>query len=108
VEAAVTVLEKNDIKAFGQLLTASHLSLSEDFEVTCPETDALVHFMTHHPSCAGGRQMGGGFGGCCLALVETGAVKHFSDYVSRKYQTKTGLSCDIYPVEISDGVRRLE
>jgi len=104
VEAAVYALENNLLENFGQLLTASHQSLAVDFEVSCPELDALVHFATHHPACLGARMIGGGFGGCCLALVEKAQVHQFSDYVSRKYATKTGLQCDIYPVEIAGGV----
>jgi galactokinase len=65
VHAAVSALERVDLDAFGRLLTESHASLRDDFEVSVPELDALVA-----DACArgalGARMTGAGFGGCAV------------------------------------------
>lgn len=62
-------LEKGDIKRFGELMTASHNSLRDDYEVSIPELDALVATMLRH-GAVGARLTGAGFGGATVALVE--------------------------------------
>ncbi len=56
----------------GRLMTASHASLRDDFEVSCPELDRLVEAACAQPGVYGARLTGGGFGGCVVALVEPG------------------------------------
>ncbi len=63
-------LTASDVKGFGESLLAGHWGLSELYEVSCPESDAVVRFAQTHPAAKGARQMGGGFGGCVLAVVE--------------------------------------
>jgi galactokinase len=108
VQVAVKYLEEGDMENFGFQLTSSHRSLSNDYEVSSPELDAIVHFATHHGACLGARMTGAGFGGCCIALVEKDGVKLFAEHVGRKYEHKTGIKADFYPVEIVAGVGRLE
>ena len=54
---------------FGRLMSASHASLRDDFEVSVPPIDALVVLLEQHPGVYGARIMGAGFGGSCVALV---------------------------------------
>lgn len=70
VLALAAALERADFPAAGRLLVASHASLQGDYEVSCPELDALVELGERAPGWLGGRMMGGGFGGCTLHLVE--------------------------------------
>jgi galactokinase len=58
----------------GALMTASHASLRDDYEVSTPTLDALVERLTATPGVYGARLTGAGFGGCVVALTEPGAL----------------------------------
>jgi galactokinase len=58
---------------FGKLMNASHASLRDDFDVSIPSLNALVDCLQRHPSVYGARLTGAGFGGACVALVESGS-----------------------------------
>ncbi len=107
VQYAVEALKQNKMEAFGQLLTESHISLDTDYEVSCFELNMIVHYATHFEGCIGARMTGAGFGGCCIAMVESNRVKQFIAYVGKKYTEKTNLKADFYVAEISDGVREM-
>ncbi|MFS3129126.1 galactokinase [Nocardioides sp. Bht2] len=68
VRDAVAALAAGDLGIIGDLLTASHLSLRDDFEVSCPELDLLVTTALD-AGAAGARMTGGGFGGAAVLLV---------------------------------------
>lgn len=106
VEHAVYYLKNGEIEAFGQLLTASHLSLDADYEVSGKELNTIVHYSTHFDGCIGARMTGAGFGGCCIALVEKDKVNRFVVYVGKKYTEKTGLTASFYFTDIVDGVSK--
>lgn len=53
----------------GELMTASHVSLKNDFEVSCEELDTVVDLANACPDVYGSRMTGGGFGGCTVTLV---------------------------------------
>ena len=69
---AVAALEEGDVQRLGELLSASHRSLRDDFEVSTPEIDALVEALAVEPDILGARITGGGFGGAVLALAKLG------------------------------------
>jgi galactokinase len=73
-----------DPRAIGPLLTASHASLRDDFEVTVPHLDVAVEAALA-AGAHGARMTGGGFGGCVIALVEAGAVDAVVAAVQRAY-----------------------
>lgn len=79
----------------GELMYASHQSLRDDYEVSCPELDAVVE-IARGPSAAGGvigcRMTGGGFGGCTVALVKTDAVTAVMRTMAVGYTQKTGIT----------------
>jgi galactokinase len=54
-------------------MVASHVSLRDDFDVSCPELDVLVERLVATSGVFGARLTGAGFGGCAVALVEPGA-----------------------------------
>ncbi len=107
VEATVFAMEKGDDLSLGRLLTASHASLANDFEVSCEELDIIVEYATKASACLGARMIGAGFGGCCIALVEKSGLNAFEAYLKRKYEQHTDCKLDIYQVEFSDGVREV-
>lgn len=106
--AAVEALKRGEIAYFGELMTASHVSLRDDYEVTGPELDALAEAAWQVEGVLGSRMTGGGFGGCTVSLVKDEAIEHFKAFVGKEYEAKTGLKADFYVAEIGDGVSRLE
>jgi galactokinase len=67
-------LTSGDLVEAGRLMTASHRSLADDFEVSTPALDDLVAWLEAHPGVHGARLTGAGFGGCVVALTEPGAL----------------------------------
>jgi galactokinase len=67
-------LFEGNLEAAGQHMTASHVSLAQDFEVSTPALDELVGRLVVTPGVYGARLTGAGFGGCAVALTEPGAV----------------------------------
>ena len=105
---AVIALQHGEIEKFGKLMTQSHISLRDDYEVTGNELDALAAAAWEIPGVLGSRMTGGGFGGCTVSLVREEAIPTFIEEVGRKYTATTGLKADFYIAEISDGVHRVE
>lgn len=69
VLAAVDALREGDLVRVGRLMNASHESLRDDFEVSCPEMELIVCAVRSVRGVLGARMTGGGFGGCAIALV---------------------------------------
>jgi galactokinase len=105
VLAAVDALQAGDLAAVGRLLSESHASLRDDFEVSCPELDVLVDIAMESPGAIGSRLTGAGFGGCTVNLVEPEAVSVFSKRVTSEYMAKTGLNADVHVCRASAGLR---
>lgn len=105
--AAVEALKRGEIAYFGELMTASHVSLRDNYEVTGPELDALAEAAWQVEGVLGSRMTGGGFGGCTVSLVKDEAIERFKAFVGSEYEKKTGLKADFYVAEIGDGVMRL-
>ena len=104
---AVKALEAGNIIEFGQLMNASHISLKEDYEVSCRELDILVEEAWKLEGVLGSRMMGAGFGGCTVSIVENSAVNDFISQVGTNYQKETGLKPDFYVVETGNGATAL-
>lgn len=103
---AVAALKDNDIAKFGELMNASHVSLRDDYKVSCEEIDILVDLAWQVDGVIGSRITGGGFGGCTVSIVKNDAVDTFMEQVGAGYQKKTGIEAEFYVVEIGDGARR--
>lgn len=86
-----SALEASKLSEIGGLMRASHQSLREDYEVSCPELDAMSEAANGATGCIGARMMGGGFGGACIALVEQAQTSSFIELAATAYQTKTGV-----------------
>jgi galactokinase len=74
VRWCATALGAGDLVDAGRLMSASHASLSEDFDASTPALDGLVHHLQAIPGVYGARMTGAGFGGCVVVLGEPGAV----------------------------------
>jgi galactokinase len=99
VQAAYAALEADNVRLLGELLLASHESLRTDYEVSCREVDILVDIARAAPGVAGSRIIGGGFGGCILALVEAGHVDDLLEHVRVNYRQATGMEPATYVCE---------
>ena len=104
---AVKALKEGNITRFGELMNQSHISLRDDYEVSCEEIDILVDLAWKVPGVTGSRITGGGFGGCTVSIVENSAVDEFIKAVGKGYQEKTGGEAEFYTVEIGGGARRI-
>ena len=100
---AVKALKENDIAAFGKLMNASHVSLRDDYEVSCPEMDILAEEAWKVPGVLGSRMTGGGFGGCTVSIVENDQVDTFIETVGSAYEKRTGIKAYFYVVDIAQG-----
>jgi galactokinase len=101
---AVAALDCGDLAHCGRLMSESHLSLRDDFEVSCAELDLMVELANRVPGVLGSRMTGGGFGGCTVSLVETQAVDRFTETVGHAYRDATGKDPSIFACSPGPGV----
>lgn len=104
---AVEALKNNDVALFGELMNASHVSLRDDYQVSCEEIDVLIEEAWKIPGVIGSRITGGGFGGCTVSIVKDESVEEFKEKVGAAYKERVGKTADFYVVEIGDGPSRL-
>lgn len=104
VNKAVEAMSSNDLQALGRLLNKSHASLRDDYEVSCRELDVLQELSVKQQGCIGARMIGGGFGGCVLALVETSEAETFKKAVGALYKNAIGYEATFYDADIENGV----
>lgn len=104
---SIKVLSQGDLAAFGRLMNASHDSLRDLYEVSCPEIDELVNLARAVPGVLGSRITGGGFGGCTVNLVNNNACQRFTEQVAVAYRQKTGIEPDFYMSAAADGAKVL-
>lgn len=100
---AVAALKADNVQEFGRLMNASHVSLRDDYQVSCEEIDILVDLAWEIPGVIGSRITGGGFGGCTVSIVKNEAVDTFIETLGKQYQEKTGHEAEFYVVDIGDG-----
>lgn len=96
-------LEAGDLASAGACLYASHEGLRTLYEVSCRELDWLVDNVRNDPDVLGARMMGGGFGGCTVNLVRTGAVARILETLVPAYEQETGLSLTWMTVRPAEG-----
>ena len=83
----------------GNLMYASHAALRDDYEVSCAELDAVVEIaedIGYKGGVYGCRMTGGGFGGCCVALVKADSVDAITKKIAADYKAKTGIEATIF------------
>ena len=97
VLAMVSALEVGDIHCVELLLNEAHASARDDYDISCPEIEALVDAVHTVPGTAGVRLTGAGWGGCVVALVCEDAVPEFEVEVPRRYHRQTGLHATAFP-----------
>ncbi len=105
---SVNALKAKDLSELGKLMYQSHMSLKNDFEVSCPELDALVDICAEVEGVYGARMTGAGFGGSTICLVENDQAAAVVERLRIEYPRATGRKPSIHVCSTADGasVRR--
>jgi len=104
-------IQASDWAAVGPLMYASHASLRDDYEVSCPELDAVVAIaqgLGEPAGILGCRMTGAGFGGCAVSLVRTDVVKNVTRKLDEAYENKLGSQVSIFSTRPAAGARALK
>lgn len=100
-------LEAGDLNEVGQAMYASHDSLKNDYEVSCPELDLLVDLAQQHQGIIGSRMTGGGFGGCTVNLIQPGHEESFKQHIQQNYHAQTNVDPMIFNVHPAKGAHNI-
>jgi len=84
---AVVALRASDFVTLGKLINASHISLRDDYAVSCPELDVAVDAAIA-AGAIGSRMVGGGFGGSAIALIKASDIQKTKDAVLAAFEGK--------------------
>ena len=107
VGIAAKALNDKAFELLGKTMTATHNGLSEEYEVSCAESDFIVATALKENYVAGARMMGGGFGGCCLILLKNDSKESLIQLMTEKYKSTFGIDIKYYDVKIGDGIGRI-
>jgi len=83
---AVDVLKRKDFAALGSLITESHVSLRDEYEVSCLELNCAVDTALAY-GALGARMVGGGFGGSAIALAEQGQIEAIKSAIADAFKS---------------------
>lgn len=92
VQEVADALRRGDLTTAGGAMSASHISLAKDYEVSVPEVDLLVSLLNETDGCYGARMTGGGFGGYVVALVKPESSNEAAKATLETYRERTGLN----------------
>jgi galactokinase len=101
---AAHLLQQGDSVAVGALMVEAHQSLRDDYEVSSPELDALVEAAIEVEGCHGARMVGGGFGGCIVALADEEAIAELQKHLAQSYTKGFDKTPAVYVTRPADGV----
>jgi galactokinase len=96
VVRAAEAMARGDLAALGALLNASHASLRDDMQVSVPPMDRLAEIAQGAPGVFGARMMGGGFGGCVLALLAADRADEARAAIQADYGAVLGRTPDAF------------
>ncbi len=102
----VALLQERKIREIGPLLTASHVSMRDDFEITVAQVDVAVEAALA-AGAHGARMTGGGFGGCVLALVDADKAAETTAAVARAYEERGFTAPTAWTATPGPGARKL-
>jgi len=103
VQRAAAALEAGQVEEVGRLMRRSHVSMRDDYEISCREIDTLVDLAERIDGVLGARMTGGGFGGCTINLVRVEAVDRFVDEIGRRYKEAVGIAPQFLVCRPGDG-----
>jgi galactokinase len=100
------LLRAGQIRGIGPLLTASHASMRDDYEITAPEVDTAVEALLG-AGVLGARMTGGGFGGCVIALVDQDRIRQATNAVQRAYRIHGFAPATAFTAQPSQGAHEV-
>jgi galactokinase len=104
----VEALKMGDLAKVGASMAESHLSMKNDYEISCRELDIMVDLAKGRNGVIGCRMTGGGFGGCTINLVRTTSVQQFKTEIQSAYHRATGIEPEIYLSTAGAGVTEVQ
>ncbi len=96
VLAAVEAMRDGDVHRLGQLMIEAHASARDDYEISCPELDALVEAALDVEGVVGARLTGAGWGGCTVALVHKTAVIPLEAHLRHTFSQRFNREPEIF------------
>jgi galactokinase len=99
-------LRAGDVRGIGELLVASHASMRDDYEISCPELDLAVDAALA-AGAAGARMTGGGFGGSAIALVPAARAEQVGNAVAEAFADRGHRAPDVFVVVPGEGAGRV-
>ena len=103
--AAVDALTAGDLTAMGKLMAKSHISLRDDYQVSCEELDVAVDVASALPGVYGSRMTGGDFGGCTVTLVDNGAIDEVGCAVKEAFSARGWKEPELFASTACEGAR---
>ncbi|MFT6973338.1 MAG: galactokinase [Pontimonas sp.] len=88
VQGAVQALETGNLLSFGSLLTESHASMRDDYEISIDRLDRAVEVALSVGAC-GARMTGGGFGGSAIALLPVDLIAVLADELAKDFTSRS-------------------
>jgi galactokinase len=104
--AAAEALGEGDLPRVGQLMRESHISLRDDYQVSCAELDVAADVAADEPGVYGARMTGGGFGGCTVTLVEESAVPRVEAAIKAAFRSRGFREPELFATTACEGARR--
>jgi galactokinase len=104
--AAAAALRSGDLVRMGKLMSESHVSLRDDYQVSCEELDVAVDVASAEPGVYGSRMTGGGFGGCTVSLVDSNAVPRVAEAVKAAFAARGYGVPELFATTACEGARR--
>jgi galactokinase len=103
--SAADALARGDLAEVGRLMSESHVSLRDDYEVSCEELDVAVAAASAEAGVYGARMTGGGFGGCTVTLVEGAAVERVSTAIKSAFVERGWKEPELFASTACEGAR---
>lgn len=108
VSAAADALRDGHVQHFGRLMTESHVSLRDDFEISCEELEEIVSIASATEGVYGARLTGGGFGGCVIALASSDAVVPLESAIRGSYSARHDATASVFTVQSADAAELID
>ncbi|MHA1269595.1 MAG: galactokinase [Candidatus Helarchaeota archaeon] len=107
VLTAKNALKEDDLMTVGKCMKESHISLRDNYEVSCKELDIIFKILNNLEGVYGARMTGAGFGGCVVALIDLNYENRIIPKIEEEYKSLAGKKATIYSCKISDGASKL-
>lgn len=104
--AAADALADGNLSGMGRLMFESHVSLRDDYQVSCEELDVAVDIAQAQSGVYGSRMTGGGFGGCTVSLVDNAAIGRVSAAVKEAFAARNWKEPELFASKACAGARR--